>query len=82
MFISPNPVSDKCSVRIVSGESGRNILELYDCSGKRLDVLLDEWLSMNPHEVYYDANILKTGVYILKLTTNSHDHYIKFTKID
>ena len=78
----PNPIAEKGTISYQLTQPSFVKIEMYNYLGQKVQELFNGTQPNGTHEIQFNAGNLKKGVYILKVTTKSHDHYIKFTKID
>ncbi len=67
----PNPFNPSTIIRFDLVRSGYIRLSVYDISGKRLSVLINESLSPGSYEYNFNADNLPSGVYFYKIETES-----------
>jgi hypothetical protein len=68
----PNPFTEKTKVIFSVPQDDHIILDVYDVSGKLVQKLFNNDVSMNrEYNVEFDGNGLPSGIYIYKMTTNS-----------
>ena len=80
--VFPNPVSENGTISYKLAQPSFVRIEMYNYLGQKVQELYNDTQSIGTHEIQFNAGNLKKGVYILNVTTKSHDHYIKFTKIN
>ncbi len=69
LYVSPNPVSTRGTVRVSLPEAGSVRVVLYDVLGRQVAVLSDGERPAGTHDVALDASRLAPGVYVVRLTT-------------
>ncbi|MCC6815534.1 MAG: T9SS type A sorting domain-containing protein [Saprospiraceae bacterium] len=78
--LSPNPSSDRFSVKFNLNSSGKTKFQVYSESGKLAYTLMDEYVSMGEHIFAFETKILSPGNYILQIIQNSkiiaHEKFI------
>ena len=67
----PNPFSSITNISFALEENSHTSIELFDLSGRKLLILLDENLDEGNHEVRLNRQQLSSGIYFLQLKTNS-----------
>jgi len=65
----PNPFNPSTTIRFELNERGRASLEVFDVSGRRVQVLHEGDLSQGVHEFRFNADNLPSGTYLYRLTT-------------
>ncbi len=76
---APNPVSGQAEVWFKTPERGRAVLEVYDASGRRVDLVYSGTADAETEYRFgYDTSTLTPGVYIYRLTTEGEVVYDKF----
>lgn len=65
----PNPFNPSTTIRFEMNERGRASLEVFDVSGRRVQVLHEGDLSQGVHEFRFNADNLPSGTYLYRLTT-------------
>ena len=78
LFINPNPVTNKISVRYPV-VIGYGTLKIFDISGKEVRRLMLNQGSTNSN---YNLNNLTSGIYILEYRNNNSVNRLKFTKLN
>ncbi len=70
MSSMPNPTTGPSLVSFTSAESTRTLLEVYDMSGRQIDILLNQDVEAGEtYRVEYDAAALPNGVYLYRLSS-------------
>jgi hypothetical protein len=71
----PNPFSDHTNIEFEISKAGNTLLELYDINGRKINTILNSYLTKGKHKVKYpldsetmESNI-KTGIYVIVLKT-------------
>ncbi|MDI6400400.1 T9SS type A sorting domain-containing protein [Balneolaceae bacterium ANBcel3] len=59
----PNPFNPYTVIEFYLPESGHITLEVYDITGRRIEVLVDEFKNAGVHSVIFDSSRLSSGVY-------------------
>lgn len=67
----PNPFNPSTIIRFDLIQSGYTRLSVYDISGKRISVLVDENLSPGSYEYNFNAENLPSGVYFYKIESEA-----------
>ncbi len=66
--IYPNPTKENFSVDFSLNEPEYLSFELYDASGKRVAVLMKDWVKVPQNSFSFNPQNLKEGIYFLKIT--------------
>ena len=75
----PNPMNDFCAFEFETVESGLTLIDLYDVSGKMI-LAANEQLSVGEH--LYNLSGLKSGIYLLKITTGQKIYTSKIVSVN
>jgi hypothetical protein len=67
----PNPFNSAIQIRFSLQVTGQTELSLYDVLGRKVANLVDGVVEAGNHELRFEASKLCTGVYFMKLTSNS-----------
>ncbi len=67
----PNPFNPSTKISWQSPVSGWQSLKIYDVLGNEVATLVNEYREAGRHKVWFDANLLASGVYIYKLTAGA-----------
>ena len=70
----PNPFNSFTNVRFHNNRRQHISLQLFDITGKLVDILIDEPIDIGLHNFKWSANHLPSGVYILKLKSKHKIH--------
>ncbi len=65
---APNPVRDRAEVRFDVPEEARVVLAVYDVMGRQVARLVDETQSAGVHTTPFDASLIPSGVYLVRMT--------------
>ncbi len=77
----PNPFNPITTIRYGLPEAAETRLEVYDISGQRVALLVNEHKPAGWHTMTFDASALSSGIYILRLKTNGYLNVQKITLI-
>jgi len=82
----PNPSSELVSIRFALRAQGRARIEVFEASGRRIRILVDESLPRGQHEVSWDGRddrgrSVPTGVYLVRLQAADHAVTRKLVRI-
>ena len=69
--VFPNPVQNIFSVSINLVQPEYLTFELLDVQGRRLDILLRDWVKLKENVFSFNTGSLEKGVYFLKITGNT-----------
>jgi hypothetical protein len=78
---SPNPFTGETTIKFVLNSESFIDLCLFDLSGKKIKVILNENLPAGNHEINWDASRLKNGMYFCTLKTNDGVQTKKIIKL-
>ncbi|MCI5055121.1 MAG: DUF4331 family protein [Flavobacteriales bacterium] len=67
MINYPNPFTDATTFRYMITNTERIIITVYDLQGKLIEQVLDRRVDQGIHDVTWNTEMLKTGVYIAKM---------------
>jgi hypothetical protein len=67
----PNPFNPATSIRWSIEEAGPVRLEVFDITGRRVAVLVDERMPAGSHVSHFNASGLASGVYLYRLVTGN-----------
>jgi len=77
----PNPFNPTTTVPFALAADGRVRLEVFDITGRRLAVLLDEFRQAGFYEVSWNAGQVASGIYIYRMITPEGSFTRKMTLI-
>ncbi|GAB5535106.1 MAG: hypothetical protein Rubg2KO_13550 [Rubricoccaceae bacterium] len=69
--VSPNPVASNARLRFDLPEPGHVELAVFDALGRQLEVVLSADVAAGTHSATFDASVLPSGVYIVRLTAGA-----------
>src|SRR5690606_36477380 len=64
---TPNPFTERTTLRASLPEAGPVLLAVYDVLGRRVATLIDAPMAAGRHEARFDASDLPTGPYLVRL---------------
>ncbi len=67
----PTPADEHSIVRFSLQQQGEILLEVFNVSGQRLDVVTNSWYPAGDHEVTYATGHLEDGMYFYRLTSGN-----------
>ncbi len=67
----PNPFNPVTSIRFRLADENDVRLEVFDMTGRRVAVLIDDRIRAGEHSVNFNASGLASGVYVYRLQTGS-----------
>lgn len=76
--VYPNPVAQTATITFRVKEAGLTNLGVYDASGKRVALLINEQLAAGAHKRVLNAGNMPAGIYILRLV---HDGKVTTSKL-
>ena len=63
----PNPFNANTTIRFILPKAGDVELAIYDMLGRKIEVIIDEYMEAGIHNVDFDASSLSSGVYFYRL---------------
>ena len=66
----PNPFNNQTTIKFDIKEKGDYSLIVYDCLGRKMEELFDEYLSVGSYRITYNAERLSSGVYFYRLSSD------------
>lgn len=78
--VYPNPVAQTATITFSVKEAGLTNLGVYDASGKRVALLINEPLSAGAQKKVFNAGNIPAGIYILRLVQNGKVTTTKLVK--
>ncbi len=78
LSVFPNPVRNMATVQFQLSVLQRVDLKVVDINGRTVRFLLNKELPANDYAIYMDCTALKSGLYLVVLTTNSGNLTCKF----
>lgn len=79
LTVAPNPISNNSSVKFLLKKSSAVRIELYDLIGNKVKLIADEKHEKDLYNFNVNADDLKQGIYLMRLTT---DYGIKTLKVN
>jgi len=67
----PNPFQTETNISIHLLNAGQSKISVYDCTGRELEVLINDYLNAGQHNFKFCGNMIPKGLYFVKLQTNS-----------
>ncbi len=68
----PNPFSKKTTIKYHLKDAGDVRMELFTITGKKMEILVNEYQQAGPHWVEFDAENYSSGLYICRIITDSY----------
>ncbi len=68
----PNPFSSSTQIKYKLNNSSNITLTIFDLSGKKMQVLVDEFQTTGEHIIDWDASYLKDGLYFYELKVDNN----------
>jgi len=75
----PNPFNPSTKIRFAVPEKSKVKLALYDVLGREISVILDEEINPGIKEIELDGSNLSSGIYLVRMITNSYQETIKIS---
>lgn len=69
----PNPFNLSTTISFNLPKSGKVILTIYDCLGRKVSTLLNEFKSAGYYQIHYNATSLASGVYFYELKSERYN---------
>ncbi len=66
----PNPFNPEINININSPYSDKLKIEVYDLSGKKIQTLYDNYITIGMHSFVWNAKDRQSGIYVLKVSMN------------
>ena len=66
----PNPFNPETKITINSSSADILKIEIYNLSGKRIETLYNNYISIGDHSFIWNAKNRQSGIYILKVSMN------------
>jgi len=76
--VFPNPIDNKGTIEITLGFNSNTKIEFYDLSGKKVKEIKKTMLYAGEYKIEFQANDLKQGFYMCKVST---DQWVKAKRI-
>lgn len=80
MTVSPNPLRDGAVIRFAS-PSGRARLCIYDAMGNEVQVLINQWITADQHQLNWNAESLPAGTYVVHLRLEGGQQVVRVVKL-
>jgi len=77
----PNPFNPSTTIQYQLGENTHVTLEVFDASGRRVQVLANENQLAGQYTTSFDANNLASGMYVVRLRAGNHVQMQKISLI-
>ena len=68
----PNPFNSETKIRVSIPENGNIILKIFDITGRKVAVLLNEYKTAGIYEIKFNGENLSGGVYFYKLQSGNY----------
>jgi agmatine/peptidylarginine deiminase len=78
--VSPNPFTDQIQFDLPSGTSGEFVFELFDPSGRKVDIFVSNVLSENKSTIYKPKQSLSRGFYTYRISLSDKVYQGKLLK--
>jgi serine protease AprX len=75
----PNPFNPSTKIRFAVPEKSNVKLTLYDVLGRELRVIFDDEVNPGVKEIEFNGSNLTSGVYLVRMSSNSYQKTIKIT---
>jgi hypothetical protein len=73
----PNPCSETTTITFDINKTTKAKLELFDINGNIVATLMDQQVSTGRYEMQLNTALLKSGIYVYRLTTNNYSSSLK-----
>ena len=80
LVLYPNPAFDIMNVRFNLKETSNTYIEIFDFTGRKVQELLTENMSVGKNQIPINVSQLKSGIYLLQLKTTKGYESIHFMK--
>ena len=70
-FAAPNPMVNATSINFSTDLGGRAVVQVFDVTGRLVDVIQDGYLSAGDHSVHWDGASTASGTYFYSVVTPS-----------
>lgn len=80
LSVMPNPVASKSEISFSLDKPEFIAIDLFDGIGMKLKTVTEKYYSAGPHELDFDANTLKPGIYYIVLRTSNKTRNLKIVK--
>jgi len=77
----PNPFNASANIAFSLNHESQARIDIYDCLGRYMQTLTDQYLSAGHYSVRFDAVSLPSGLYFAKLVTGGKSSVIKLNLI-
>lgn len=77
----PNPFNPSTTIGFGLPESGNVRLEVYDLTGRKVAMLVNEFMRAGTYQVNFDATGLASGMYVYRLETKHGIRYRQMTLV-
>ncbi len=77
----PNPFNASTRIRFQIHQAGHVSLAVYDITGRRAAILLDEWQTPGLYDLSFDGSLLSSGVYYYILQQNERQQVRKMVLV-
>ena len=64
----PNPFNNQTTIQFSLPTSDNVSLKVFDVQGREVTTLIDGWMNAGNHQAVFDAQLLPSGVYFVRLT--------------
>jgi len=73
----PNPFNNSTKISFDLSQKTRLSMKVFDLAGREISTIMENTLSMGTHSYIWDAQETATGLYIIRLKSDSNEQFIK-----
>jgi hypothetical protein len=70
--IYPNPFNSQTTIEYSLKEPSPVTIQIYDLTGRRIDILIDEMQGAGEHQISWDASGQSSGIYFCRIIVNGY----------
>ena len=74
----PNPFNSQTTIEFDIVDNNIYVLEVYDCLGRKVDVVFNKYLNAGNYKINYNANKLSSGVYFYRMRSDKVSNTRRF----
>ena len=76
-IVYPNPFAGSATINFALDKKSNVQIHIYDLNGKLVAVVVDAIFNEGDHQITYNNSVLKSGIYILSITSGSSKQNIR-----